>query len=36
MFPFYLDLSDLAAAHWAAVAVAAAALLQVILSAGRA
>ena len=36
MFPFYLDLSDLAAAHWAAVGVAAAAALQVILSAGRA
>ena len=36
MVPFYLDLSELAAAHWAAVGVAAAAVVQLLLSTGRA
>ena len=35
MFPFYLDLSELAAAHWAAVGIAAAAALQAVLTVGR-
>lgn len=30
VFPFYLDLADLAAAHWAGLGLAAAALMQAV------
>ena len=36
MIPLYIDLSELAAAHWAAVGIAAAAVVQALLGAGRA
>ncbi len=35
MFPFYLDLTELAAAHWAGLGVMAAAALQTLLLVAR-
>ena len=35
MFPFYLDLTELAAAHWAGLGLAAAAVVQTLLLAVR-